>query len=200
VWGAVLAALLGGLGAGAVAKVADESSIPAVGHLGTTLGVWIMLVAVIAAWSYSRQRAVLCATTFLLAMVAAYYVVQMLLFGFFSPHLFLAWAAIGGVLGPPFTALVWQARSVGWLAALGAAVPIGLLLAEAYDVRLHLQNPFNDTYKVQFVFDIACAVVLLLLLPKHHIQRLRALALTPVIVLGTPVVLQYVWSVVGRFM
>ncbi len=71
-------------------------------------------------------------------------------------------------------------------------MPIGLLLAEAYGVKFHLQNPFNDNYKIPFVFDIACAVVLLLLLPKRHIQRLRALALTPVIVFGTPVVLQYV--------
>lgn len=200
VWASFLAALLGGLMAGAAAKFADESSIPAVGHIGTNFAVWIVLVVLIAALSRSWQRAVLCAVAFLLAMVAAYYVVQMLLFGFFSPRLFLAWTAIGLFLAPPFAALTWYTRRTGWLAALAAAMPIGLLLAEAYSVRFHLQNPFNDNYKIQFAFNIVAAVALFLILSRNRAQRMRVLVLTPLVMLGAPIVLNYVWSVAGRLM
>lgn len=141
----------------------------------------------------------LCAVLFLLAMVAAYYVVQMLLFDFFSTYLFLAWAAIGLFFAPPFAALVWHARGSGWLSAGSAAVPVGLLLDEAYSVRWKLQLPYNDNYKVQFVFDIVAAMVLLLILTRDRAQRVRVLALTPVIVLGAPLVLEYVWTFVAGF-
>ncbi len=135
VWASLLAALLGSIVAGAVAKFADASRIPGVGMISTYPGVWIMLVALLAAWSHSRRRAVLCAVTFLLAMVAAYYVSQMLLFGFFSTGLFFTWAAIRVVLAPPFATIAWQARGAGWRSAAAAAVPVGLLVAEAYSVR-----------------------------------------------------------------
>jgi hypothetical protein len=198
VWVSWFAALLAGLVTGAVAKLWDEFGISWAGAIGTDFGVWIVLVALIAAWSRTWSRAVLCAVTFLLGMVAAYYVSQMLLFGFFSTYLFLAWATVALFLAPLFAALVWQARNMGWLAALGAAVPIGLLLSEAYSLRWQLL--LYGAHPAQLVFDIVAAMALLVILPRNGAQRVRVLALTPVIVLGAPIILNHVWAAVGRFM
>jgi hypothetical protein len=183
---------------GAVAKFGDESGMPGVGMIGTYFGVWLVVVAVMAALSHSWRRAVLCAVTFLLATIAAYYVCQMLLFGFFSTRLLLAWAAVALFLAPPFAALAWHARGSGWRAAVGAALPVGLLLSEAYSLRWRLD--VNEDYKILFVFDCVCAMALLLLLPRNHAQRVRVLALTPLMMLGTTGVLEYVWQVVGVFL
>jgi hypothetical protein len=196
-WISLLAALLSGSVAGASAKFADESGIPGAGMIGTYFGVWIMCVAVIAALSHSWRRAVVCSMTFLLAMIAAYYVSQMLLFGFFSTRLLLAWTAIALFLAPPFAALAWCARGYGWQAALGATLPVGLLLAEAYSLRLRLD--VNEDYRIVFVFDVVCAVVLLLVLPRNRAQWVRVLALTPVIMVGARLVLEYALQVVGAF-
>ncbi len=195
VWIALLSSLLSGSVAGAVAKFVDESGLPGAGMIGTHFGVWLMVVTVIAAWSHTWWRAVLCAMTFLLAMVMAYYVSQRLLFGFFSTRLFLAWVASGLLLAPPFAALVWPARGVGWRAALGAALPVGLLLAEAYSLRWRLT--VNEDYMILFVFDLMCAMALLLILPSNYAQRVRVLVLTPVIMLGARMMFDYVLAFVS---
>ena len=191
-----LAALFGGLSMGVIAKFADESSILGVGMIGTRFGVWIVCVALLAAGSRLWQHAMLHAVTFLLAMVTAYYISQMLLFGFFSTRLFFAWIAIALLLAPPFAALVWQARGKGWCPAFAAAAPIGLLLAEAYSLRrvLHV----NEDYPILFTFDIVSAVALLLILTKGSEQRARVLILTPLIVLGARFIFQYVGAFVGQ--
>ncbi len=52
-----------------------------------------------------------------------------------------------------------------WIAALCAAMPIGLLVSEGY--------PFFYTFAIPFGFDILSAIILFLLLPINHKQRLR---------------------------
>lgn len=167
--------LVGGL-LGVFAKLADESAIAnqlGLNDLGTYLGLWVVLVAALAAWSPSRRQAALRVALFLLAMVAAYYAVTWLLFGVLPVGLVLAWAAVALLAAPVFAMLVWPARQTGWPAALGAALPVGLLLWEAYSLRLRL-----PLHLVQFVFDLAAALALVVLLPRDGEQRLRALLLT----------------------
>lgn len=122
-------------------------------------------------------------------MTAAYYVSQMYLLGFFSTRLFLGWAVAALVLAPPCAALAWPARKVGWRSALGAALPIGLLLQEAYSLRLRLN--INDDYRVLFVFDIVCAITLLFILSKERRQRVRIIVLIPIIILVADVGFNY---------
>jgi hypothetical protein len=55
-------------------------------------------------------------------------------------------------------------------------------------------------HPAQLVFDIVAAMALLVILPRNGAQRVRVLALTPVIVLGAPIILNHVWAAVGRFM
>jgi hypothetical protein len=193
VWVAFVAALLGGFVFGALAKLADESTIPGASDIGTYFGLWITLVTVIAAWSHSWIAAVVRAVTFLVAMVVSYYVSTLLLFGFFPMRLILAWAALTFILAPPFAALTWHSRGAGWISALATALPVGLLLYEAFSFRWVL-----PLHAAQFVFDILSAMVLLLILPRDSAQRLRVLALTPAIMLGARVVIEYAWAVITR--
>jgi hypothetical protein len=175
-WRAAGGSLLGGGLIGVLAKLADESALAnqlGLNDLGTYLGLWVVLVAAIAAWSPSRRQAALRVALFLLAMVAAYYAVTWLLFGVLPVGLVLAWAAIALLGAPVFAVLAWPARQTGWAAALGAALPVGLLVWEAYSLRLQLPR-----YLVQFVFDLAAAVALVVVLPQDGEQRLRALLLT----------------------
>lgn len=174
-----LIALVGGMAAGALAKFADGSGIPGVGMIGSYFGVWVAACAMIAARSSTWVRAIIATLGFLLGMVAAYYAVQGYLFGFLSPALLLGWSAAALVAAPPFAALVWRARGQGWPAALGAALPIGLLAQEAYSLRWRLG--LNADYQALFVFDMGCALLLLLLLARGRDQRLRALALMPLV-------------------
>jgi hypothetical protein len=183
-------AVLGGMAVGATVNFAEIAGLPGASDFGNYFGLWIVLVAVIVAASRERIRAVVHAGVFLLGMVAAYYGVTWLLLGYFLVYLFLAWTMMAVVLAPPFAVLVWQARKLGWLAALGAALPIGLLLGEAYSLRwvLHIHG-------VQFVFNLVAAAVLIWILPKTQTQRLRSLVLTPGVMLAAGVLL----AAVSRF-
>lgn len=160
-----------GLILGAGAKLADESGLPGIGMIGTYFGIWIVCITVIAIWSASWRHAIVCSVSFLVAMTAAYYITQMFLFGFFSPNLFLGWIAIALLLAPPFAALTYHARGDSWLAALGAALPVGLLLQEAYSLRYRLTSHLD--YQLLFMLDLACATSLLLILAREPMQRIR---------------------------
>lgn len=187
IWVSLLIASFGGIAVGAVLNVFEIAGIPGASDFGNYFGLWIMLVTLIAAWSGSWWRAVLHAVFFLLTMIAAYYVVTLLLLGYFLSHLLRAWMAVALVFAPPFAALVWYGRKIGWTAAVATALPVSLLLYEAYRLRLQLQ-----LYSVQFVFDILAAVLLLFILPAHPVQRFRVVMSTPPIFLSIMVINEYV--------
>ena len=181
----VFVAVLSGLILGMIAKLADESGIPGIGMIGSHFGFWIVCVTAIAIWSSAWWHAIAFATSFLLMMTVAYYATQMVLFGYFSPRLFLGWAAIALVLTPPFAALTFHARGVGWLASLGAALPIGLLLQEAYGLKYRLTN--NVDYQLLFLFDTICAMSLILVLAKNSLQRVRVIVLALIVLIITDI-------------
>lgn len=180
-WVSVGIVLLSGLISGVVAKLADESGIPGMGMIGSYFGVWIVFVTLIAHNRSTWWWAVLYAVIFLMVMITAYYLTHMLLFGFFATGLFLTWVAIALTLAPPLAALIAHARGVGWVPALGTALPVGLLLYEAYSLRWRLA--VNVDYLIVFLFDMICAVILLLLLASDRRQRVRAMLLVPIIII-----------------
>ncbi|HMQ33652.1 MAG TPA: DUF6518 family protein [Chloroflexaceae bacterium] len=182
---ALVASLVGGGLAGVIAKLADESPVAnllGLNDLGTYLGLWVVLTTALAVRSPSRRHAALRAVTFLLAMVTSYYGVTRLLFGFFPITLWLAWAGVALTAAPVFAIVVWPARQTGWPAALGAALPIGLLLWEAYSLRLRL-----PLHLVQFAADLVAAAALVVLLPTDGRQRVRVLLLAPLVVVAADV-------------
>ncbi len=178
IWISLVAASIGGAIVGILAKLADTSTVAGVADLGTYLGLWVLLATVIAAWSPAPHLAAIRVGAFMLAMVAAYYVATYRLFGVFPVPYFLAWAAAALLMAPLFALLVWPSRRQGWGAAVAAALPIGLLLAEAFSFRWVLPR-----YVLQVLFDVAAAGLLLIVLPRTGSQRLRVLALAAPVVL-----------------
>ncbi len=168
---AVFSLFLGGA-LGLLAKYLDR--VPSLGTIGTSLGVWVLIATVLAAWSRSPEAAALRVFLFFAAMLTAYYTYSMLLFGGFPRHYFLSWGAIA-LLAPFAAYAAWYARGGGWAAAFCAALPIALLLAEGYR--------FYYTGDSAQILDVAAAVFLTFALGGKGIQRARILALALVVFL-----------------
>ncbi len=194
-WLRVGVALLGGLVAGVAAKWADEAGIGEWADLGTYAGAWVVAITLIAAFSRRWLDAVLRTVAFMLTALVAYYAYAVWVLDFSVPsRLVVGWLALALILVPPFSIIAWYSRRGGWLATLGVAVPVGVLLAEAYTFVRVL-----PLHQVQFVFNLVSAVLLLVILARGHEQRLRTLVLVlPVAIVVAPI-LDRMWSVVAQY-
>jgi hypothetical protein len=152
--------LLLGLVLGFAAKVADSISI--IGDIGTYLGAWVFVAALVAAFSKSPFLAALNTLLLFLALLAAYYTYGRIVLGFFPRAYFLGWLFIA-LLSPVGGVVVWFSRGKGWLAIISAAFPVALLITEGY--------PAYYTYQAPLVFELCCAVALLIILTKTWRQK-----------------------------
>jgi len=149
---------------GFLAKYLD--TVPNAGAIGTSLGVWILIATLLAAWSRSPRAAALHVFIFFAAMLSVYYLYTMVLFGFFPKYYFFAWGGIA-LLSPLGAYIVWYARGSGWAAALCASLPIGLLLVEGFS--------FFYTWEIPQGFDILAVIFLTIMLGNTAGQRARIL-------------------------
>lgn len=169
--------LIFGILLGIIAKYSDTvSSNDAMGivfgpikDITTRLGIWVALATIIAVWSRSPIIAAIKVFLFFAGMLIAYYIYSQALFGFFPTYYFIRWGAIA-LVSPLAAYIVWFSRGKGWLAAICAALPIGLLLAQGY--------MFFYVPSVELGFDILAAVLLLILLPRPQVQYLRVVPLS----------------------
>lgn len=148
---------------GFLAKFTDGS---VVGLIGSYLGFWVAVTTIIAVRSRSPKAAALHAFVFLIAMLFAYYSYSTVLFEFFPKDYFIAWGSIA-LLSPLAGYAVWYAKGNGWFAAFCAASPISLLLVEGYS--------FFNMLSIPRGFDLILAILLFIILPANHFQRLRML-------------------------
>ncbi|HOQ97315.1 MAG TPA: DUF6518 family protein [Anaerolineae bacterium] len=168
----LLSALALGAAMGLVAKWAD--GVPVLGEIATRPGAWVLAATILAAWSRSPRAAALHVLAFFLAMLAAYYAYSMVLFSFFARYYFVAWGGLA-LLSPIAAYVVWYARGRGWLAALCAAAPVALLLAEGY--------AFLYTRSMPLGFALLAALVLFVALPADKRQWLRTTPLVAILFL-----------------
>lgn len=162
---------------GVIAKYSD--TFPANGAIGmffsfisditTTIGIWVALSTLIAVWSRSPIIAALKVITFFVGMLLAYYLYSQVLFGFFPIYYFLQWGFIA-LLSPFAAYIVWYSRGEGWGAAICAALPIGLLLAQGY--------PFFYVFTIVTGFDLLASLFLLVMLTKSKLQYLKVVPLS----------------------
>jgi hypothetical protein len=159
-FGFSLCTLLLGFVCGIVAKATDSVSI--IGDIGTNLGVWVFVATMVAYFSKTRLLAAMNTFLFFIALLAAYYLYAQIAFGFFSHAYFLGWLIVA-MVSPIGGLVVWFSRGEGWLAVLCASLPIALLIAEGY--------PAYYTVQIPLIFDLCCAVILLLVLQKTWRNR-----------------------------
>ncbi|NTV17386.1 MAG: hypothetical protein HGB09_08090 [Chlorobiaceae bacterium] len=173
-----------------LAKFADHSYIRTLKDLGTYMGLWVLIVTILAVRSTSKSNAIVRTLTFLFGMLVSYYVMTQYYYGLDRLGYILSWALIALFFTPPFALIVWHSKGDGWRAAACAATPVALTIAEALSWRL-------TSHPAQIVFDLAFALLLMLLLTSNRTQRVRTLLLGAVFTLGARPLLHYVWEFVG---
>lgn len=166
----VLLVFILGVFLGFLAKVTDGLDF---GLIGTYLGFWIVVTTIIAVRSRSPKAAALHVFVFLIAMLIVYNIYSMVLFGLFPMYYFIAWGSVV-LLSPIGGYAVWYAKGNGWRAALCAAFPISVLLAEGYR--------FFYTLSIPSGFAVISAVLLFIVLPANSFQRLRMLPILAALV------------------
>lgn len=140
-----------------------------IGNICTGIGIWTFIATIISAWSRSPNIAGLNVFLFFSGLLLAYYLYSMKLFGFFPTYYFLRWGAIA-ICSPLAAYFVWYARGEGWIAAMSAALLIGLLAEQGYGY-----------FSILSGFSLIAAIVLLVLLPKRKIQIIRIIPLAIIV-------------------
>lgn len=178
---AVIAVLVGAA-IGLVAKFNDEHG--GLQDIGTYVALWGALAAVTAFWAPSRGIAALRAALVMAAAMTTYYAYQAHLFGYFSENLYAGWLGLSLTAVPVWAFLVAGGRGTGWLAALAASAPVGLLVAEAWSTRHHF-----DLHGEVAIVNVAVAVLLVVVVPRTWAQRGRVVACAvPVSLVAMPVI------------
>ena len=138
------------------------------GDISSKIGMWIFIATIISCWSQAPGLGAINVFAFVSGMLLTYYIYSMKLFGFFPTHYFLRWGLIA-FASPLAAYIVWFGRGTGWIAALCAALPIGLLIEQGFS--------FFYSFSPSHGFDIVVSVILFILLPTKKYQRLRVLPL-----------------------
>ena len=137
-------------------------------NICSRIGIWVLIATIIAVFSRTPKTAAINVFVFFIAMLMAYYIYSMKLFGFFPRYYFLRWGRIA-LVSPLAAYIVWYSRGEGWLAALSAALPIGLLASQGYRFIRNLAAIPG--------FDFFAAITLYFILARKKYQPFRVLPL-----------------------
>lgn len=174
----------GGTLSGVAAKVADESDRPGLADLGTSPTVWVLALALIGRFAPTWVDAAIRAAAFFAALCIGYYAWASLVLGYpGSGPLLVGWIAVALTLVPIGAALIrWSCERPGAVSAMVFAGAGGIALSDQRVVQLwyaaigELPSDF-PLRPIQGLIGIATALVITLLLPRHHATRAWAAAL-----------------------
>ena len=167
----ILFSLVLGLLMGWLAR--DLMSMWVIGVIIRNIGIWVFVSALLAVYSPEAFRAALHVFIYFAGVIAAYFAHDIWLGGAVSGRTMVYWlifAAVGALIG----FIDWHTYSKEWLGAACTAVPVSLLIAEAY--------PIYKGFSVPLAFDIVCAVALYIIMAPGKMQKLMAL---PIIIVFT---------------
>lgn len=142
------------------------SAINVIANIFSQIEVWVLIATIISSWSKTPISAALNVFMFFFGMILSYYIYSMKLFGFFPSYYFIRWGLIA-LLSPFGACVTWYGRGQGWIAALCAALPIGLILSEGYS--------FYYLLDISSGFDLFAAILLYFILPINKKQCFKIL-------------------------
>lgn len=160
----ILFALFLGLFMGWAARDLMGGSV--IGAVIGNIGIWVFVSSLLAAYTPEAFQAALHVFLYFIGVIAGYYGNIVLTGGSVSFKTLLYWlifACIGAAAG----FIVWNSRAREWLGGICAAVPVSLLVAEAW--------PIYKEFTIPLAFDVGCAVILYILLAPGKYQKLMAL-------------------------
>jgi hypothetical protein len=171
-----------GLLTGIAAKAGDESGWRWAADLGSDPAAWVLAVALIGRYAPTSALAALRGAVFFAAMTVAYYGWAAWVLDMGSDRdLVVIWLMLSATAVATFSAVIWWSTrrpgpAAGALVALGAATAqvggaVHRLHLWADGALVELVNP------VQAVVEVATALVMALVLPRHRSTRIWAVLL-----------------------
>lgn len=137
------------------------------------LGIWVFVSSLIAYFSQDAVKGAVHNFTYLIGVIAAYYVHHILLGKEVVLSTIIFWLVFA-LIGALFGFIVHNSRAKEWLGAICASVPVAVLISEGYQVY--------QTRTISLALDIVFAIVLYILLAPGKYQKLMALPFIIVIV------------------
>ena len=125
------ACLVLGLVAGVGSKLADSAGISWCGQFTSMLGAWVLMISFVAVTAGTAWTAAWRSALFMAAAMAGYYLQERREI-LAVPQSALAWLMLSVTAAPVFAALVQPARGRGVAAGLSLALPVSVLVAEAW--------------------------------------------------------------------
>ena len=141
----------------------------------TRMGIWVLIAAIIAAYSKTIIRAAINTFVFFAGMLISYYLYSAYLFGFFPTQYFIFWGSIA-LLSPIPGIMVWKAKNSSRLAYLLPALPMGLLLS----LSLGIGSFYMD---INYIEEFMMYVVLCVIFYKEPKQLAASIVLSFVVAL-----------------
>lgn len=160
----ILFSLVLGLLMGWIARDLGGSGLA--GAVIGNIGIWVFVSALLAAYTPEAFQAALHVFVYFAGVIAAYFGYAVFLGIGFPVRTVLYWlvfAAIGAVYG----FICWNSRAREWLGGICAAVPVSLLVSEAWPIWRGITVPL--------ALDVIFAVILFILLAPGRYQKLMAL-------------------------
>ncbi|OXS73039.1 hypothetical protein B1B04_13835 [Lysinibacillus sp. KCTC 33748] len=176
----IVNAIIIGIILGLAAKLADSPNInPFFDNLGGRLGIWVFVATLLSVFSNSPKLAALKIFAFFGSMLTVYYVYTILVLHFFPEREIIFWGICGAV-SPPCAYIMWYARGSGLFSNIISALPITVLLSEAFELRNAYLPVHTHYYLIPWLVGVylIMIVVLFLIIPKNKIQILIILPIS----------------------
>lgn len=138
------------------------------GRLLSQTAIWVFIGCIIAYYSRNPGKAAAHVLFFFAGLLVSTAVYSAILSHDLTLPQLLRWAILV-LCGAAAGYIVWHAGKQGWPAALCAAVPIGYLIAQGYQVY--------RTHSIEDMAALVMAAALYVMMPRSKSQRLRVLPL-----------------------
>ena len=203
----VLFSFIFGFASGLIAKILDSTLIPdelsLLGVIGSNLGVWIFILSLVAAYSYTPKLAATRVFVFLISMLFSYYLYTILILNLFPLKFIVFWflAALLSII-PGY--ILWFSRADQLISSIITALPISAIAFEGYKIYLstveYYERYANDenilvsdgNYFYMLGTEISYALMIifiLLLVPKRKKQCLYIIPFSIVVFIALVAVL-----------
>ena len=195
----VLFSFIFGFASGFIAKILDSTLIPNelsfLGLIGSNLGVWIFILSLVAAYSYTPELAATRVFVFLISMLFSYYMYTILILNLFPLRYIVFWflAALLSII-PAY--IMWFSRADQLITSIITALPITAIAFEGYKIYLSTVEYYERYANVENVLvsdgeylymlgtEILYAlmiIIILLLVPKRKKQCLYIIPFSVVV-------------------
>ena len=195
----VLFSFIFGFALGLIAKILDSTLIPYefsfLGFIGSNLGVWIFILTLVAAYSYTPKLAATRVFVFLISMLFSYYMYTVLILNLFPLKYIVFWS-LAALLSTITAYIMWFSRTDHLISNIFTALPVSAIAFEGYKIYLFTveyyekyANDKNVLVSDGVYFDMLgtgisyalMIIIILLFVPKRKKQSLYIIPLSVVI-------------------